>query len=341
MILGLDIGGANLKLATTSGIARSRSFPLWQRPDDLGQELRQFAADLPSSAVAVTMSGELADGYASRQHGVAAIVESVQRAFASHPVVFWQTAGEFVSAADATEFWPLTAASNWHALATYASRSVGEQGGLLIDCGTTTTDLIRLGPSVVLAEGLTDVERLASGELAYTGVGRTPAAMLVDRCCVELADGRSLPVRPAAELFATSGDAWTVAASDRTNWSGPTADGRSTSNADCRRRLARQFCCDIGDLADAASGIAQQLVDAQVTAVCKAAKQLLGNIEPKVIVLAGSGRVLAEAVVMQIAPEATVLDLAELLTAAQSDAACAFAVATLATERLPQFAPNE
>ena len=43
-VLGLDIGGANLKAAHSRGLARTEPFPLWKRPEGLTGALRKLAA---------------------------------------------------------------------------------------------------------------------------------------------------------------------------------------------------------------------------------------------------------------------------------------------------------
>ena len=43
-IIGLDIGGANLKAATADGAAQSRPFALWKRPRELAAELNKLLA---------------------------------------------------------------------------------------------------------------------------------------------------------------------------------------------------------------------------------------------------------------------------------------------------------
>jgi uncharacterized hydantoinase/oxoprolinase family protein len=45
---------------------------------------------------------------------------------------------------------------------------------VLIDIGSTTTDLVRFGGGRVQYRGYTDGERLRSEELVYTGAIRTP-----------------------------------------------------------------------------------------------------------------------------------------------------------------------
>src|SRR5262245_19892518 len=101
-VLGLDIGGANLKAATAGGAARSEPFEIWRAPADLSARLSDLIARFPPADVlAVTMTAELADCYATKREGVAAILHAVRPAARSTPVVVWQTTGEFAPAEDA------------------------------------------------------------------------------------------------------------------------------------------------------------------------------------------------------------------------------------------------
>ena len=79
--LALDIGGANLKAANGEGYAASYVFPLWQDFQQLGAKLRSLIAEAPPcDHLAVTMTGELADCFASKAEGVRFIIEAVQGA---------------------------------------------------------------------------------------------------------------------------------------------------------------------------------------------------------------------------------------------------------------------
>ncbi len=65
-ILGLDIGGANIKLATADGVTVSLPFALWKQPELLKSTLVDAAqGDFASpGVVALTMTAELADCFA-------------------------------------------------------------------------------------------------------------------------------------------------------------------------------------------------------------------------------------------------------------------------------------
>src|SRR5690606_5964496 len=146
----------------------------------------------------------------------------------------WQTGGEFVTADEAAELPRLVASANWHALATFCGRVVPRGHGLLIDVGSTTTDLIPLHDGRVAAMGFTDLERLRSGELVYTGARRTPVCTFGTSLAV---DGHLQPM--AAEFFATLGDVHLVLGETAEHPDDlDTADGRPATRHYARQRLA-------------------------------------------------------------------------------------------------------
>src|SRR5207247_7377367 len=55
---------------------------------------------------------------------------------------------------------------------------------LLIDMGSTTTDLVPVAAGAIAARGYTDAERLACGELVYTGLVRSFVMALAKRAPV-------------------------------------------------------------------------------------------------------------------------------------------------------------
>src|SRR5947208_2344005 len=75
--------------------------------------------------------------------------------------------------------WLRTAAANWLATAVWAGRFAPEGAALLIDAGSTTTDIVPLWNGRPMPLGLTDPDRLRTGELVYTGARRTPVCALL------------------------------------------------------------------------------------------------------------------------------------------------------------------
>ena len=85
-VLGLDVGGANLKAAHTDGAALSRPFALWKDPGGLAGALRGLIAEMAAAdLLAVTMTGELCDCFESKRQGVLAILDAVEEAAGRTP----------------------------------------------------------------------------------------------------------------------------------------------------------------------------------------------------------------------------------------------------------------
>ena len=64
--LGIDIGGANIKVADGRGFAATYPFALWRKADQLEHELRRVISESPESDhLITTMTGELADCFES------------------------------------------------------------------------------------------------------------------------------------------------------------------------------------------------------------------------------------------------------------------------------------
>jgi probable H4MPT-linked C1 transfer pathway protein len=325
-VLGLDIGGANLKAAHVGGVARQVPFALWKQPDELPQRLHQILAQMPpADALALTMTGELCDCFASRREGVAFILGAVETAAEGLPVHVWSTRGEFMNLREAHTSPLEVASANWLALAVFARRYICSSG-LLIDIGSTTTDIIPFWHNRPQPRGRTDAERLESGELVYTGWRRTPL------CAI-------LPAPIMAEFFATALDAYLVLAHVPEHPNDcDTADGRPATRDFARARLARMYGAD--DFADARMrDIAQRVCDAQIKQIRIGVGKVLDRLphRAQVVLLAGAGEFLARLALQnqEGLASARVVSLAEELGAELSQAACAYAMALLAVEEKP------
>ncbi len=122
-ILGLDIGGANLKAATADKRAISVPFPLWKQPDKLPAALAELVARFPDAdELAVTMTGELCDCFETKREGVHAIIAAVRFASAGRPIRVWSTDGVFLNSEEAQRNHMKVAAANWHALGDFCGR---------------------------------------------------------------------------------------------------------------------------------------------------------------------------------------------------------------------------
>jgi probable H4MPT-linked C1 transfer pathway protein len=268
-VFGWDIGGANLKAVRLDrgpdgGVAlasRSIAFEIQRDPAALVPALRELAAALGSDGRphAVTMTAELSQAFRTKREGVGCVLDAVETAFPEAEVRVYTVAGRFVDPAEARRIPLDVAASNWAATARFVARFVPDC--LLIDIGTTSTDIIPIARGEVAAAGRTDPERLVSGELVYTGALRTPCEAVARE--VPLGGARCAV---SAEGFALMGDVHL--------WTGRLAPGDYTVTAPDRRpptrefageRLARVVCADREMLSEEAiDDIAEALTEAQI-----------------------------------------------------------------------------
>jgi probable H4MPT-linked C1 transfer pathway protein len=324
-VLGLDIGGANLKAAHSSGVALLRPYALWKNPAGLTTALRELMRALPPfDRLAVTMTGELCDCFESKRHGVGAILAAVETLAERRAVHIWSTQGHFLDL-DAAKADPLSvAAANWLALATFAGRFAPKGPALLIDIGSTTTDIIPLCDGRPVPRGRSDPERLRCRELVYTGVRRTPVCAL-------------LGAAGAAEFFATTLDVYLILGDQPENAGDrDTADGRSATRAAAHARLARMVCAD-GEIWPEAKTqrLARRIRNRQIRLLRRAVRRVSTTLPspPAAVITSGSGEFLAVQLVRKyLGPPIHRLSLAEMLGPLISQAACAYALAVLAGE---------
>lgn len=327
VVLGLDIGGANLKAATADRRAISVPFALWKQPDRLPAALADLIRQFPDATeLAIAMTGELCDCFETKRQGVNAILDAVEAAANGRPVRVWSTAGKFLSIAEARQNHRAAAAANWHALATFAGRFAPHHAGLLIDIGSTSTDIIPLRDGLPETEGLTDPDRLRFSELAYIGIRRTPVfAVYTDRVC--------------AEYFATTQDVF-VALGDLPEDAADadTANGRPLTRAHSLNRLARVLGGDREEFSEA------ELIDFAGRVKCSILQKLASAVihaapdpwDSRTAIVSGAGEFLAREVLAAAyagEPLERTISLNDILGPAVSACAPAYALAVLAAER--------
>jgi hypothetical protein len=266
---GWDIGGVNLKAARVAGgevqAVRSRPFEIQRAPEALVPLLLEVRAGLeldPSAPHGVTMTAELSQLFRTKREGVSFVLDAVETAFGKRAIHVHQVDGPFLSVAAARAVPLAVAAANWSATA----RLVGTRwpDALLIDVGTTTTDIIPIVSGRPAAVGRTDPERLRTGELIYSGAVRTPAEAIAPVVCVGGA-----PSAVSAEGFALAGDVYLwrgeITSAD---YAVAPPDGRPATRAFAGERLARVICADREMLSDDdISAIADSLAEAQIARI--------------------------------------------------------------------------
>ncbi len=295
LLLGMDIGGVNIKCSSVpwndvEQIGRASSskkfFPLWEKTvDQLREQLTSvideqlaIARGRVGGASTITVfpcasiTGELSDAFSSKKEGIECITSSLSDALGSaqrqHRGItikmprFVATDGTLKTQPEAVANHRAVSAANWYATAAWVGSFVPDC--ILVDCGSTTTDIIPIASGKPVPEGTTDIDRLRSGELVYTGVLRATIPSIARVLPVH---GEPVPV--SFEKFALMADVHLILGNiTREQYDCDTADGRSTSIADCKKRLARMVCEDAAELGDdVIMEMARFLADTQVRMV--------------------------------------------------------------------------
>ena len=297
---GWDIGGAHLKLACIDAegdiiSASQMASPLWKGIDTLKNVLSLAREQLPDTELfhSVTTTAELVDIFSDRHEGVLKIKQELCHLFDEVNCFFYAGNAGMVPSAQVENYTNQIASSNWHATASYISRFV--KNGILVDVGSTTTDIIPFGNKNVLNKGNSDFERMQSGELVYTGIIRTPVMAMVE----------SVPYQGywasvAAENFATMADIYRLTGElNEIDDMMETADGAGKEINDSARRLARMLGIDFTDISLLPHWklTARYITEQQLMKIQQALLKVLYRMDStgeNLIVGAGAGRFVVE-----------------------------------------------
>jgi probable H4MPT-linked C1 transfer pathway protein len=290
MILGIDIGGANTKLASSDGkLAELHYIPLWKNTE-LPQALLDISGRLKPEKAGAVITGELADCFPDKETGLSYIIDAVNNAFSD--AYFLDNSGNFTK-----EKKRELAAANWMASALLVAMVFKEC--IFMDIGSTTTDIIPIEKGVPHA-GKTDFERLKNSELVYTGVLRTNIATILKT--VKL-NGNTF--RTSSELFAITADAYMVLGMiSGEEYTCDTPDGGGKNLVDAKRRLARIVCADLTEIGDdEIVSIARQVMEKQVKEITDALRDLAKKLMLNRMVACGLGEFLAEKAAVELGYE--------------------------------------
>lgn len=342
-VVGLDVGGANLKgcglsldeSGTPHDISYSSNhFPVWLRDrTELWSLLSETTSGLSNNEtpdlVSVVMTAELSDTFATKREGVTTIARGVSMALSGTRIVFPNVDLKLLQLSQVLASPLSVAAANWPVLAWTIGREVPEC--ILVDVGSTTTDVIPIRDGLPATAGKDDTSRLIHGELVYTGALRTDVSAILRAVMLE---GKSC--RMSSEYFATSGDVHLIlghVAEDL--YTTETADGGGKTRKECLARLARVVCGDIETLQEELIvDIAQQAWEQQLEDIRDAIDQVCERMsvapDDETFVLAGLGaQFLGKEAVNRIGAKA-IWDLEEVLGAEGSAAATAYSAALYA-----------
>jgi probable H4MPT-linked C1 transfer pathway protein len=315
--IGWDIGGAHLKFACLDGRGRLVSAeqyatPLWTGLDGLGRAFAKHKRKERGGAAlhAVTMTGELVDIFPDRRTGISSLLDIFEEHFPGDKIAVYGING-FLTARQARRRWLKAASANWHATAACTARFLRD--GLLVDIGSTTTDIIPLRAGSPDNRGSTDQERLQSDELVYTGIVRTPVMAVVQRVPFS---GEWQNV--AADFFATMADIYRIVGDlPEQHDQMETADGAGKRVSDSCRRLLRMVGRDMtGTRAEllACRHLAGHIASVQLNRIEQSCGRILsshGYPGKATLVGAGSGRFVARRLASRLGH--AYIDFGELL----------------------------
>jgi probable H4MPT-linked C1 transfer pathway protein len=332
VVIGWDVGGAHLKAARAED---GRIVAAVQVPSPLRFGLERLAQSFAEAKAAigaaerhvVTMTGELADTFASRAEGVERLTGLALRELGPAPVAIYAGRAGFVRPEAAPDHVRDIASANWFASASITARTIGS--AVFFDMGSTTTDIVPVADGRVASHGYTDAERLSVGELVYTGLVRGFIMATAERAPF---GGRW--TRLINENFASMADVHRILGTlpegaDQM----ATADGREKTFAASRARLARMVGCDASDAGDAAwAALAQWFAEAQVRMVTDGAMLVLSRsalTSDAPVVGAGIGEAVIAEVARRLArPYVSFATLLETTPSARAEASrCAPAAA--------------
>lgn len=294
-IAGFDIGGANTDLAIIDYINKKQCLdniqvdfeylPMWSKNDQLEDCLVNLLGDSfdDIDAVGISMTAELVDAYETKSDGVKDIVRKVESVF-NVPIAYVGLNG-MMSSEEVFKKPLNVAAANWIATSQIAGNI--EKDCIMVDIGSTTTDIIPIKNGVECANGRSDFERLATGELVYSGTLRTNLASLVDKVPLN-----NNIYRVASELFAISADIHNVLGNIcLDDFSCATPDGAGKSKEESMRRISRVLCGDLDSLSSKEIiEVAEYIYSEQVRKTAEAISEVAKRNNINTVVSTGLGR---------------------------------------------------
>lgn len=333
--IGWDIGGAHLKIAALNqqgaiNFVQQIATPVWQGLDRLIEPLLEIQQQIASrsSHHVITMTAELADIFKDRRNGVKTLAELLAQYFKHQNYQLYAGKCGLINADQVSNHINHIASANWYATASYTAQHI--QRGILIDIGSTTTDLIPFSSGQVINTADSDHRRLRASELIYTGIVRTPVMAVVQRLFF---DGQWQNI--VAENFATMADVYRLTGDLREQDDIlATTDSAGKTKHDSARRLARMLGLDFHDIGDirAMLNLARLIADIQLQHIEDALQKILSRIDlsnADYLIGAGAGHFLVRK--MASRNKLKYIDFTETLNHADQDKysilSCAAAVA--------------
>jgi probable H4MPT-linked C1 transfer pathway protein len=225
-MIGLDVGGANIKIATDESY-EIIYFPIWKKLNKFNELLQSIQQKYRANEACVVITAELSDVFKRKEDGIKIISNELESIF--DKVFYLDIEGNIVNKIDDPKRFMAT---NWIASCKYLLEE-GYRNFVFVDIGSTTTDIIPVKDRIA---GKTDLQRLLDRELIYIGVLRTPTFHLTD-------------LNTATEYFSITADVFRVTEDiTEEDYTCETPDERGKSYEDCLNRIARLFCSDLTEI---------------------------------------------------------------------------------------------
>ena len=232
-IIGWDIGGAHIKAAKidfkkkTSKTKQLYS-PIWKNVNYLKKSIKLIKKKLGKTNYhAITMTAELSDIFPDRKNGVKHIINLSSKILGEKNIFFYSKKNFLKKKLAIKKPFELNS-MNWHATASFISNFF--PNCILVDIGSTTSDIIPIKNKEIISKDVSDYQRLKSNELIYLGVLRTP---------IQAVERKKNLIN---ENFANLSDVYRVLNKIPSTFDLlPTLDSKTKNKHDSARRIARIF----------------------------------------------------------------------------------------------------
>lgn len=238
-ILSLDIGGAYTKGIYFEDHSISNFyiyFPIWKRLKELKSFLKHIKNKYKYDYIGITFTAELSDIFSNKKDGIRYLVNVCDEIF-NNPL--YLTYDKILIRSKDIHNPYLLSGANFVASVYYLEKKFNK--GILIDMGSTTTDIIPFKRGKILYKR-SDLERLLSKQLIYIGYLRTPLNVILNEIIF-----RGKPVRLSSEFFAITADLFNILG-EIVEYSCETPDGKGKSKEESMQRIARLLCSDLGEI---------------------------------------------------------------------------------------------
>ena len=240
--LGWDIGGANTKICVFDSKYNiiecvSKNIHIWENFEDIKYLFHNICAKYKDFEIVnyITITAESCDNFISRADGIINILEICNKNMCGQ-VLYYLNNNTYAYYERAKKDPYKLFSTNW--MLTYSFLNKSEKFNLLLDIGSTTTDIIY--KNMKINNNITDFHRLSNKTLLYAGVVRTPISMLFDKVFL---NDKYVPL--INEVYSTTGDIFTITNDiflENTEYLG--ADNLAYTKKNSLIRLARNIGID-------------------------------------------------------------------------------------------------